>query len=50
MSVDVHPSSESMDKALAWQEADEVWQSMFAKMAEACGSTDDITVTVLTMQ
>jgi hypothetical protein len=50
VSVDVHPSSESMDKALAWQEADEVWQSMFAEMAEACGSADDITVTVLTMQ
>ena len=50
VSVDVHSSAESMEKALAWQEADAEWQAQFAKMAAACGSADDLTVNVLTMQ
>ena len=50
VSVDVHSSTESMEKALAWQEADATWQAQFAKMAAACGSADDLTVNVLTMQ
>ena len=50
VSVDVHSSTESMEKALAWQEADAEWQAQFAKMAAACGSADDLTVNVLTMQ
>ncbi len=50
VSVDVHASNESMANATAWQETDEVWQSIFWEMAEACGSADDLSVTVLTMQ
>ena len=50
VSVDVHSSTESMEKALAWQEGDATWQAQFAKMAAACGSADDLTVNVLTMQ
>ena len=50
VSVDVHSSAESMEKAVAWQEADAEWQAQFAKMAAACGSADDLTVNVLTMQ
>jgi hypothetical protein len=50
VSVDVHSSAESMEKAVAWQEADETWQAQFAKMAAACGSADDLSVNVLTMQ
>ena len=50
VSVDVHPSAESMEKAVAWQEADATWQAQFAKMAAACGSADDLSVNVLTMQ
>jgi hypothetical protein len=50
VSVDVHSSAESMEKALAWQEADATWQAQFAKMEAACGSANDLTVNVLTMQ
>ena len=50
VSVDVHSSAESMEKAVAWQEADATWQAQFAKMAAACGSADDLSVNVLTMQ
>ena len=50
VSVDVHSSAESMEKAVAWQEADAQWQAQFAKMAAACGSADNLTVNVLTMQ
>ena len=50
VSVDVHASAESMEKAVAWQEADATWQAQFAKMAAACGSANDLTVNVLTMQ
>ena len=50
VSVDVHSSAESMEKAVAWQETDAEWQAQFAKMAAACGSADDLTVNVLTMQ
>ena len=50
VSVDVHSSAESMETALAWQEADATWQAQFAKMEAACGSADDLTVNVLTMQ
>ena len=50
VSVDVHSSAESMDKAVAWQEADATWQALFTKMAAACGSADDLSVNVLTMQ
>ena len=50
VSVDVHSSTESMEKAIAWQEADATWQAQFAKMAAACGSADDLSVNVLTMQ
>ena len=50
VSVDVHFSAESMEKAVAWQEADATWQAQFAKMAAACGSADDLSVNVLTMQ
>ena len=50
VSVDVHSSAESMEKALAWQEADATWQAQFAKMEAACGSANDLIVNVLTMQ
>ena len=50
VSVDVHSSAESMEKAVAWQEADATWQAQFAQMAAACGSADDLSVNVLTMQ
>ena len=50
VSVDVHSSAESMEKAIAWQEADAAWQAQFAKMDAACGSADDLSVNVLTMQ
>ena len=50
VSVDVHSSAESMEKAVAWQEADATWQAQFAEMAAACGSADDLSVNVLTMQ
>ena len=50
VSVDVHSSAESMEKAVAWQEADATWQAQFAKMAAACGSADDLSVNVLTME
>ena len=50
VSVDVHSSAESMEKAVAWQEADAAWQAQFAKMEAACGSADDLSVNVLTMK
>ena len=50
VSVDVHSSADSMEKAVAWQEADATWQAQFAEMAAACGSADDLSVNVLTMQ
>ena len=50
VSVDVHSSAESMEKAVAWQEADATWQAQFAEMAAACGSADDLSVNVLTME
>ena len=50
VSVDVHPSAESMEKANAWQAEDVEWQAQLAKMAAACGSVDDLTAHVLTMQ
>ena len=50
VSVDVHGSTESMNKAMAWQAADTEWQSQFTVMAAACGSADDLSSQVLTMQ
>ena len=50
VSVDVHGSAESMEKAFAWQAEDTTWQAQFAAMAAACGSADDLTTNVLTMQ
>ena len=50
VSVDVHGSTESMNKAMAWQAADTEWQSQFTVMAAACGSADDLSSKVLTMQ
>ena len=50
VSVDVHPSAESMEKATAWQASDEQWQSLLGQMADACGSVDDLTANVLTMK
>ncbi|MDA9941008.1 hypothetical protein N9C62_00200 [Luminiphilus sp.] len=50
VSVDVHGSVASMNNATAWQAADEEWQAQFAVMAAACGSAEDLTAHVLTMQ
>ena len=50
VSVDVHGSSESMNKAIAWQAADTEWQAQFTVMAATCGSADDLSSHLLTMQ
>lgn len=50
VSVDVHGSAESMENAFAWQAEDATWQDHFAAMEAACGSADDLTTNVLTMQ
>lgn len=50
VSVDVHPSAASMEKATEWQNADEKWQALLNSMTEACGSLDDLTANVLSMQ
>ena len=50
VSVDVHSSAESMEKAVAGQGADAPWQAQFAEMEAACGSVDDLSTNVLTMQ
>ena len=50
VSVDVHGSAESMNNATAWQAADEEWQAQFAAMEAACGSAEDLSSHVLTMQ
>ena len=50
VSVDVHSSAESMDKAVAWQQSDATWQAQFAEMEAACGSADDLSTNVLTMK
>ena len=50
VSVDVHSSAESMEKAVAWQGADATWQAQFAEMEAACGSVDDLSTNVLTMK
>ena len=50
VSVDVHGSSESMNKAIACQAADTEWQAQFTVMAATCGSADDLSSHVLTMQ
>ena len=50
VSVDVHGSAESMNSATAWQAADTEWQAKFAEMEAACGSAEDLSSHVLTMQ
>ena len=50
VSVDVHPSAESMKNANAWQDHDEQWQAFLSDMADACGSIDDLTANVVTMK
>lgn len=50
VSIDVHSSAESMEKAVAWQSADATWQAQFAEMEAACGSVDDLSTNVLTMK
>jgi hypothetical protein len=50
VSVDVHGSAESMNNATAWQAADTEWQAQFAEMEAACGSAEDLSSHVLTMQ
>ena len=50
VSVDVHGSAESMKSATAWQAADTEWQAKFAEMEAACGSAEDLSSHVLTMQ
>ena len=50
VSIDVHSSAESMEKAVAWQSADATWQAQFAEMEAACGSVDDLYTNVLTMK
>ena len=37
--VDLHDSLEAMNKAFAWQSADEKWSSLYDQVAEACGIT-----------
>ena len=50
VSVDVHSSAESREKAAEWQNTDEQWQAWFAEMTEACGSADDLSMSILTVQ
>ena len=50
VSVDVHPSTESMEQAVAWQNTDAQWQSLFNDMVGVCGSADDLTQTLLMAQ
>lgn len=50
VSVDIHASAESLKKAEAWQNADEQWQAGFSEMVEACGSADDLSMSVLSVQ
>ena len=50
VSIDVHPSAESMEKATAWQDADTRWQALLTGMADACGSLDDLTSSVVIMK
>ena len=47
-SIDVHPSADSFKKAAAWQDSDETWQAQLAVMAKACGTSDDLSMKVLT--
>ena len=37
--VDLHDSLEAMEKAFAWQAADQKWSSMYEDVAKACGIT-----------
>ena len=37
--VDLHDSLEAMEKAFAWQAADQKWSSMYEGVAKACGIT-----------
>ena len=37
--VDLHDSLEAMEKAFAWQAADQKWSSMYEDVARACGIT-----------
>ena len=37
--VDLHESVEAMEKAFAWQMADEKWSTMYAAIASHCGLT-----------
>ena len=37
--VDLHESAEAMEKAFAWQMADEKWSTMYAAIASHCGLT-----------
>jgi len=37
--VDLHDSLEAMEKAFAWQAADQKWSSMYDNVAKACGIT-----------
>ena len=50
VSVDVHSSAESLEKAAEWQNTDTQWQAWFAEMTEACGSADDLSMSILTVQ
>ena len=43
--VDLHDSLEAMEKAFAWQAADQKWSSMYEDVAKACGiSIEDFEV------
>ena len=37
--VDLHESQEAMEKAFAWQVADDKWSSMYEEIASSCGIT-----------
>ncbi len=50
VSIDVHTSKNSMEQAMAWQNSDERWQSLFKEMVEVCGSAEDLTTNMLIVQ
>lgn len=50
VSIDVHTSQVSMEQAVAWQNSDERWQTLFMEMVEVCGSAEDLTTNIFIVQ
>ena len=50
VSVDVHGSAEWSEQEVGWQAVAGTWQGQLTAIEAACGSADDLTTNVLTMQ